>query len=419
MINIPFVYFFSLFIFVVMIRKRLDVVSCLLLLYSTTSFFTILIDKFNYYDGNCPKTEITIGPLVMYLFLLSLSIYPFYNFDLRNVLTIKKIKNEDFFIKVCILYILCFFLFFILTFNEIVVRLVIQEATESKDLLNEGEIGLGFENYPLPVFLIGKFSYIIGQGSMIMIVFFFYSLSFLKKKLFFNLLLLLSSTTTVVIGIISFDRSKTIYWLLIFLLNLAVFWPYIKKRNKKVIYTMGLSILSLMLVYLFSISNNRYSESSIGSGGYFINYAGQSFINFNVFINKIDLNEYNFYRIFPLLSRIFGEVDGGSYMDWASHISSTFHVNTRVFATFAGVLISEIGLWWCFVYILVFHVLTRRFLKRPPSITLSAFILLYIFVVVPFLGTFGSFYGMYEREIAVLIYLYIISKLKYGEKAYI
>src|SRR5690554_4623799 len=96
MIAIPFVYFTFLLVFILKRKKTFDISAYLVSLYWLSSFFSILIDINNFRSFDTSGYEISIVPTLLYCFLLTLTIWPFYKFKSEHVVYVKLKKSKSF-----------------------------------------------------------------------------------------------------------------------------------------------------------------------------------------------------------------------------------------------------------------------------------------------------------------------------------
>jgi len=83
MIYIPFLYFSFLFIFMLLKQKSFNLGSFIVLIYIISSFFSILIKKYDLLNYNFPV--IKLEPTFLYCFLLTISILPFYKYRSEKI----------------------------------------------------------------------------------------------------------------------------------------------------------------------------------------------------------------------------------------------------------------------------------------------------------------------------------------------
>src|SRR5690606_31930588 len=137
---------------------------------------------------------------------------------------------------------------------------------------------------------------VYGGASVIMLLFYFYSICFLNKSRYFNAIILLSSTTIIIIGILGVDRSKSFYWILTYGFMMALFWRHMSKRIRKQIFIVSLVLVSLVVVYIASVTVSRFEGRSSGTEGGIISYAGQPYINFCLFFDEVYYDKSNLQR---------------------------------------------------------------------------------------------------------------------------
>ena len=138
-----------------------------------------------------------------------------------------------------------------------------------------------------------------------MIFYFFYSLCFLKKNNIFNSIIIISSLSTVIMGVVNIDRSRTVFWMLIFIMSFLFFKQYMKQKQKKYIVRISIILLSVFISWLAIITIARWGDREDGATGNLLVYIGQPFINFCNIWEHIHDDHFITSHAFPLLSFFF------------------------------------------------------------------------------------------------------------------
>lgn len=421
MIAIPFIYFLFFFIYVVKRKTIKSLVSVVLLLYTITSLGAILIDFFNAYGGSCPETKINFTPTILYCSLITLILIPFLQAKDEKIQHISIIKNT-FFIDIMVYIYFGIFLFMILFLTPDIIR---NMTLANIDENIKADFRFGNINY-LTVggweLSIAKRCMQLSTGSLNLLFIFFYSICFLKKKLLYNLMILLGSLTTCISSLITLDRSRIVYWLMVFILCTAFFYRFMNQKTKSVIIKAGIIFLSMGVIYIVIMNILRFGNRSDMDTNYFLlSYLGQSFINFCNFYEHLFLSEYSIHAAFPIIYHWFGEGSSSIAANWFEVIQARSGIFIMCFSTFLGEFLSTIGLFntilWCLGCYISLKILLRR--KTLQSISFFKLHLMFVLINIPYLGIFAHFYHEYTLNICTIIFLiisYISNNLKYSQK---
>lgn len=409
MIIIPFIYFSLLLIYILNVKRRFELSALITSAYIITSFFAIIIDyKGLYGAAGSVNTSIEIIPTFLYCFLITLTIVPFIklpSFNRRNVIPIRNLKLFNWIVY---FYFGVFLLFIYFFGNEIINKIQNPDIGELRILIVEGEEDIGFENYSGITRIIARLVFILAYSAMFLHVLYFYSIGYLKRNHKFNIGILISSSMPIMIGLLTLDRSKMIYWIMSFLAVAILFWPSINYSQKKQVKSTFIIFTAFFVMYLAFITIFRYGDKDIGAIDSLIVYAGQSFNNFCLFYNKLNLPGISLEMVTPLLNSIIDSTNNLSRADLYSR-----YIDTKVFASFSGMLIREIGVWGSIIYSITYYVFATLIFKKIFKYNITKIYLVVILLYIPYLGIFGLYYSNIEREIAVwwiLILSYFLNK---------
>lgn len=410
MIAIPFIYFSILLLFILKTKKTFDISAYIVSLYVLISFFSIIIDMNGLRSQDTVGYEISIIPAFLYCLLLTLTIWPFYKFNSKDVISITLNKPRLF---NTIVY-LFFASFILIVFSSIgsVIQILNGDANELRMALYKGE---SMPDVPNSGGIFGPFliiANVLGGFSILMLLFYFYSISFLNKTKLFNTVTLLSSMTIIIIGILGIDRSKTVYWMLTFGLMLILFWPHLSKQQRKKIFKLSSLLLGIGIAYFLSITLSRFGERETGAEGGIISYAGQSFINFCFFFDMVEYREFSLQRIFPLFYKLF--IDNGIEGSGALNEDISFKTGkfAGIFSTFIGDIMIASGKIATILFCLFFNLVANKALKwkNKKHINFYQILVLFCLITFPLLGPFVYFYATFPRTLALLLCgLYVIN----------
>lgn len=408
MIYIPFIYFSLLFAYIFREKKRFDVSACIVLAYIITSLFAIIIDyKKLYGEAGCVQASISITPTLLYCLLITITILPFKKLPTLNKNNVIPIKNEKLLSYVTSFYFIMFITFILFFGKEIVNRLQNPDIASLRLFIASGEDDLGFSNYTGIIRIIARLSFIVGSSAMFLHVIYFYNLAFSKKTFKFNLAILICSCMPIMIGMLSIDRSKSIYWLMSYIMVATFFWNVLDTKQKKHIISTALIFFIIFVFYLSFVTIARYGEQNVGSGNSLIVYAGQSFNNYCLFFDKLNYHGISLEHITPLLNSIIGSSDNISKAQLYDSV-----IDAHVFASFCGLMIREIGVVGSIVYCTIYCIIANLIFKKKMKYDITKIFLVVILLYIPYLGIFGLYYTSLDREITVWVILILCHFLK-------
>lgn len=407
MIYIPFIWFSLLLIYILKKKKRIEISAVITIAYIATSFFAIIIDINNLYGvSNMTQVTLELTPTLLYCFLITITILPFTILPTLTKENVIQIKNLKLFDNIVYFYLVVFVLFIFFFGSEAIDRVNNTDIAELRLLLaNEGD-DLGFSNYSGITRIIARLVFMFGSSAMYLHVLYFYSIAFLKRSSKYNLSILMFSTMTILLGMLTLDRSKTIYWMMSFLAIAVFFWPALYSSQKKQIKSTLIVFSTFFIIYLFVVTVARYGEQDQGAVNSLIVYAGQSFNNFCLFYERLNLPGRSFEMVTPLLNTIIGPSGGISRAELYSS-----YIDTNVFASFSGMLIREIGVWGSILYSVIFFRLATLIFRNKERISITKIFLVVILLYIPYFGIFGIFYGNFDREIMIWLLLIVCSFL--------
>ncbi len=410
MVWIPFIYFSSFLIFILYQKKAFDISAYIVSLYVISSFFSILIDLNNLRSFDTKNYQITLVPTILYCFLLTLLIWPFYRFRSQKILYVNVNKRSQFDYIVYV-YFGGFLLILITSFSNIF-QILHGDLGALRSALGRGESIADTQFASNPVIIVaGTF----GDFSIIMLLFYFSSVCFLKRSKLFNTICLLSSMSMIIMAISGLDRSKIIYWLITYGAMLVLFWKRMSKKQHTNLSIVFISILSLLIIYFLSLTTSRFERNNEGSEGSMISYAGQSFINFCFFFDKVNYNQFSLQRIFPLIYKLFVNNGISSTTKLNAEISLRTGKEIGVFSTLIGDIMVASGKIVGFAYCISFYIAARLILKYKARVHFhfDQLLLIFCLLTVPMLGIFTDFYADFTRTLPLILFVMYAFYLKY------
>ena len=397
MIVVPFVYFLLLFFFIRRRKKSLELSALIALIYMVISFFAILIDvKDLYGSGGCVKGPIELVPTILFCVLISLTIIPFYNLKLMNRGNIIPIINLKLFNWIVYFFLVIYILFLYFFVGEIIGRVQDPDIATLRVLWAKEGDDLGFSRYSGATRIIARLVYIFASAGMFLQVLYFYSIAFLNKSSKFNSIILFCSTSPILIGMLSLDRSKMVYWIMSFIAVYVFFSKVLEVKKKKKIRRVLIYFSFIFSIYIMTITVARYGDYDSGATDSLIIYAGQSFNNFCLFYDQLNIPGINLERVLPVLNSIISSPNEIS----RAELYTFRNIDTNVFASFSGILIREIGLFGSILYSLLYFIVVTFIFKRIRKYDITNIFLVVILLYIPYLGIFGLFYASPDRVLS-------------------
>jgi oligosaccharide repeat unit polymerase len=410
MVCFPFIYFSILLLYILSKKKTFELSAYLVSLYVISSFCSILIDLNDLRSFDTQYYRISFIPTIVYCFLLTLTIWPFYRFKSERITNIKVTKPKQFDYIVYI-YFCAFLLIFFTSLTNIVQVLSGDLGALRYELVRLEDISNNrFASNPI-IITAG----ILGDFSIIMLLFYFISLSFLKRSKLFNTICFLSSMAIVIMAIEGVDRSKVLYWLITYGAMLVLFWKRMSKKQQKNISIASIIILSLAVSYFLVLTFSRFDAYDTGSKGSMISYAGQPFINFCFFFDKVKYGEFSLQRIFPLFYKLFIHNGINDTVNLNVDISLKTGKEIGVFSTFIGDIMVASGKIAGTVYCIAFYIAAYSIVKFRTKAFLHFYQILFVFclITIPMLGVFTHFYANFTRTLPFLLFILYAFYLKY------
>ena len=410
MIFAPFIYFSTLFLLILKKKKHFELSALIALIYIIISFFAILIDvKDLYGSGGCVKASIELMPTILFCVLISLTIIPFYYLSLLTRGNLNPIVNLKLFNWIVYFFLVIYILFLLFFVGEIIGRVRDPDIATLRILWTKEGDDLGFSKYSGAPRIVARFVFIFASAGMFLQVLYFYSVALLNNSSKFNAMILFCSTSPILIGMLSLDRSKMVYWIMSFIALYVFFSKVLDVKKKKMIRRVLIYFSFIFSIYLTTITLARYGDYDSGATDSLIIYAGQSFNNFCLFYDLLNISGISLKEVLPVLNIIISSPDEISRAD----LYTLRNIDTNVFASFSGILIREIGVFGSILYSLIYLIIVSRIFKRIWKYNIANIFLVVIMLYIPYLGVFGLFYASPDRVLSawgVLILCFFLSK---------
>ncbi len=410
MLYLPFIYFTILFLTI--IRKRgFDISACMIFIYAISSFFSIILYNQDYdYDlVYFSKIDISLLPTIIYCGLITFCIYPFYKYNSNqlNITNISPLKNSTFFKGLIFIFISVFILIILLFYDQIAFNLFIGDLGEIRvDSLDRAasitDSLTGISR------IIATIVIILGHSAYFLIPLFFYNLIVNRKQIIINSLILLSSTSPILLGILYADRSKTFYWVMLFVLCYIWFKKSFSVGQKFYIKIVGSILLTALIVYFIAVTTSRFGERDAGAEGSFIIYAGQPFLNFCNLWNDYYNPEWTLSRIFPFFN--FFSENKITVQDWNNIAFANTQLNINVFYTFLGLFLVDIGRFSVFLFAFIINRIANisvRLRYSDQCLRVSNIIITFSIAIILQCGVISYFYTSIDRHIGLIFFLLV------------
>ena len=404
MIYIPFIYF-SLLLFFIYKKRGFDASAYITLLYVITSFASILMASKQLIEPvkNSPSFVSTL----VYCVLLGLLILPVYLFDSKKIkkIIITHNKAVDWLVY---LNFISFLFTIVIYWPDILFKLTYGDWDELRTIVMRGD-GISKVHITGLLKMVSNILSIIGSASFLMFPIFFISLIYYKKPWWYSLMAILSTTNVIWLGIMAIDRSATFRWLLFLGLNLVIFWPLLTSKVRRVILPL-LSVLVLgALAYIMSVSMSRFEDTSDGTKGSLISYAGQPYFNFCYFFENFNNHEgiTTKYLLPATHCWILGDYE--STVHRQQELTLKTGMECGVFYTVLGTFILDANQIGPFIFIILYLIIFLQCLKgknRGGIITLWSFIKIYLVLLIPTFGIIAYLYvNQYTNLFIVILFL--------------
>lgn len=409
MIFLPFIFFCTLTYWLFRKHKRFDVCVYISSLYAFSTFCAILI----YYLGLLDEGgvlfdetdyETNLIPTILFCVCLSLSILPFsmiYGNDMKKIV----MPNPK------LLYVISWILIAVSLLNTYIV------ADSTLDIL-QGDLNAVREAAyqglmtpaqikaeSLPSFL--KYLYILNASTYLCLPLFFYYLCFEEKKWWFKTLLFYASLSVPIAGIQAVERTEFMLYVMLFILSLILFLPFLTKAAKRIISVVGTLFIVLSFVFLVAVSLSRFGDREGGAEASAIEYAGQGYLNFCFFWEHANFDIISAEREFPLFYHFVYKID--STDSRRSERSGQHGFFISVFPTFIGDLMLDISPIGMIVWIIYFFLLCIIVIKQShrDEFTIGEILAIYVLATIPLFGVFYYRYHFCNATFMLLLTLLI------------
>lgn len=411
MIAVPFVYFCLLLIHHLAKNKwKVDLASFILLIFTVSGFFSILVDVFKLRSIDTMNYNITPFACLCYLGLLTLCILPFIsntNLAINDLIPIKK-RNEIIIKFVAWAFFLYFFLNVVMSWGAITEVLLSDDLSQVR---NNHYDDLGEESWLSSLPRIVRLPFVLlnltGGCSWVFIFFAFYGMITQKMRTYYFYLFIIASFNSVIGNILDAGRSAIAYWVISFIACYIFFLPYMDKGQKSLIKKLFIIVGFFAFLFLALVTISRFADRDggavSGTQGSIISYFGQTYINFCFFFDNFTCPIPSPQLVFPFSSKMIMGDDFLRVGDLQELISIYTGYHVGVFYTFLGHIMVTSNRIIMIVYALFFVMLSIVSVRktRYRDVKMSTCFFYYLYSSVIFLGIFTHYYGGVSRTFSV------------------
>ena len=384
-------------------------------LYLMTTIISLLIKIFNIYP--LASIQIHFLPAISYCFFVTLTIFPFYYYNL-NTVKIIRLNNSWLFYLLIYIYFFSLSTTLILNFKNIVdivsggdiynLRMQIYKYGSIDGLITAS----GFARYVLMPFNI------ISLSSSVMLLFYFYSICFLDNSRLFNLFIFSSSLGAIFQGILFVDRSAAFYYILFLFLAILMFRPYFRKEHRQEFRLPVALLFIVIMTYGVIVTAARFGQQADPGIDSAINYLGQPLLHYSLLWENHEIPERSLQYIFPLLSKYLLNTSVGR--EWIYYIDSLTGNKGDVFYSVVGMLIRDVGKVYATMLTFLFLFVTMMILKnlRRTQITFEKLLLFFLVAVIPQAGIISYYYNKPYKSMSLvfLVLVAFIFKINFKEE---
>lgn len=414
MIGIPFVIFSILILFFYRRNgKKIDIACYVIGVYWISSFFSILIDFFDFRSNDVLYYKISQEATIVYCSLLTVCTLPLLWNTTAKLEQISKLRSS---VPLKILTIV-FFLFFLLVVLISLPSLINVLTGDFGAIRDEHYAGNGVEESPLaslPFIIRIPFTlmFLVTGCPWILQFLAFFCVTIQKMSIKYSFILLISSTIGIVQNVVQAGRSDVVYWLIGFGACYVVFNPYMSSELKSRLKKFSILLVSIFFLFLAISTISRFSDTSGGTESGLFSYAGQSFINFCYFYDEFESPLPSLQIIMPFSYYITG-LSLGSIVDYQEALSLISGYKLGVFYTFLGQILVTSNKTVMYAFCIVFCCLSFILLHKRKKQNVDIFWLYkyMLFASVLYLGLFSHYYGLYNKTFSAVVFFFLFKYL--------
>ena len=417
MVTIPFIYFTILLLYrLVKQHWKVDIASFILLIYGSSAFFSIFVDKYGY--SYYPSYKISFYATFAYCSLLTISIIPFLKFSNLSIRFIRPISNNKYlkYASICVFAYFCIYLYMSANdvYNVLTGDIGALRAEHYTDNISSGWLANMNPIYRIPFVI---FNLITGAPWILQFLG-FYTVIVQKMPMKYGALFIMSSLIGVVGNLSEAGRSDMVYWLIGMIACYIFYKPFIIASGgvEKKFRALGYFLIGCGIYIVGLITFSRYVDRDYGAIGGFVLYYGQSFNHFAYFFDKFECPYPTLEIIFPFTYNVIGEAQGG-VVNIQQMLTDKTGIFTGLFYTYIGQISvtsnNFVAALYCFIYSAVSFSVCKKIVK---GCTLKLCFLYMALASVMFLGLFSHYYGFMNKTASAIIWFFVISRFANSTK---
>ena len=413
MISIPFIYFGLLSVY--LFKKRgLDASSYCVLLYAITSFFSIVLMSIDGEYSAIYSEEVQVTPMLVYCLYITAIILPLYTFNSNSVNRVT-VRNEKFINAIAIYFFVSLVIIMLAYAKDFAERLFFASLEDMNDvkLSAQARDELKLTQYPAIITYPLKVLCFTSSMSYVSIFIYFFSKAYLKKSKLFNAITIIGSLTSPVFAMLLMDRSRTIWWLLIFGLCFSLFWRHLSGKSRKDLKKTSFVVIGILAIYIISVSIARFAQNRDGTSNALVSYAGMSYPNFCYFYNNFtNPDGFTGKVLFPVTNSLFTH---NAYADvgWQKELTIRTGIDTGVFYSFVGTIYVGEGLMGLIIFFVLYYLLWMfLFPRHKKYMSFEKLFCLFLLMIIPSTGSI-AYFGGYTINITtalLLLFMFLYSR---------
>ena len=411
MVKIPFIYF-TLLLFFRLFKQhwRIDIATFILAIYASSSFFSILVDKYGY--SFYPSYNISFFAAFTYCALLTISLLPFLAHSSLSIRFIRPLSNGNVLKYASVIVFGYFILYCYMSaddvYNVLTGDIGVLRAAHYTENISSGWLAKMNPIARIPFILMNL---VVGAPWILQFLGFF-TVVVQKMPIKYGVLFIISSLIGVVSNLTEAGRSDMVYWIIGLIANYIFYNPFIgdSDRHTKRFLTLGCILMGIGVFVISLITVSRYANSDYGAQGGFITYFGQPFNHFAFFFDSFECPYPSLEVIFPFTYNVLGVAQGG-IVNIQQMLTDKTGVFTGLFYTYIGQIAvtssNFIAILFCIIYSAI------SFSKCSKTVRGCSFSSGFIYMVlasVMFLGLFSHYYGFMNKTASVIIWYLVISR---------
>ena len=242
----------------------------------------------------------------------------------------------------------------------------------------------------------------------------FYFMTLKKKSRLIILCLFVAMIINILLPVTRGQRNGTVQGILTVVATFFMFRAYISLKARRIIQTVGLTIILLFSIPVTAITLSRFGEKAAGAAGFVNWYVGQGSLYFNNY--GLDAGgTRNGDRTANLIKRIIDPSTPKNYIERRDKYPNLY-IDDYFFVTFVGDFTIDFGPYLATLIIIAFGlIIMSRIRIRDGSIALYDFMLLYFAVCVSIQGGMTLFSYSDTGNLRIVAFLMLYAYLRYHE----